>query len=74
MIGGKVSKVTTNVILTANVIKKRLGIELTPEVVARVAPAARRLFHTGAEGARVLIVGGAPGQAYEPAQWSSTGE
>ncbi|MDX6536090.1 MAG: hypothetical protein QOD37_431 [Gaiellales bacterium] len=49
-------------------------VELTPDVVARVAPAARRLFHTGAEGARVLIVGGAPGQAYEPAQWSSTGE
>ena len=31
MIGGKVSKVTTNVTLTANVIKNRLGIDLTPE-------------------------------------------
>jgi DNA sulfur modification protein DndB len=31
IIGGKVSKVTTNVILTANVIKKHLGIELDPE-------------------------------------------
>jgi DNA sulfur modification protein DndB len=31
MIGGKVSKVTTNVTLTANVIKTKLGIELTPE-------------------------------------------
>ena len=31
MIGGKVSKVTTNVTLTANVIKRQLGIELPPE-------------------------------------------
>jgi len=31
MIGGKVSKVTTNVILTTNAIKKHLGIELDPE-------------------------------------------
>ncbi len=31
LIGGKVSKVTTNVILTTNVIKKNLGVELDPE-------------------------------------------
>jgi DNA sulfur modification protein DndB len=31
LIGGKVSKVTTNVVLTTNVIKKRLGIELDPD-------------------------------------------
>jgi DNA sulfur modification protein DndB len=31
LIGGKVSKVTTNVILTTNVIKKALGLVLTPE-------------------------------------------
>jgi len=31
IIGGKVSKVTTNVILTTNVIKQQLGIELSPE-------------------------------------------
>jgi hypothetical protein len=49
-------------------------IELVPEVVARVAPDARRLFQTGSEGARVLIVGGAPGRAYEPQDWSSTGD
>jgi hypothetical protein len=46
-------------------------IELVPEVVARVAPEARRLFRTGPEGARLLIVGGAPGTAYEPQEWSS---
>jgi hypothetical protein len=37
-----------------------------------VAPEARRLFHTGADGARLLIVGGEPGKAYEPPDWSST--
>jgi hypothetical protein len=49
-------------------------VELAPEVVARVAPESRRLFHTGSEGARLLIVGGAPGKAYEAQEWSSTPE
>lgn len=31
LIGGKVSKVTTNVILTTNVVKQALGLKLTPE-------------------------------------------
>jgi DNA sulfur modification protein DndB len=31
LIGGKVSKATTNIVLTTNVIKKQLGIELDPE-------------------------------------------
>jgi hypothetical protein len=46
-------------------------VELVPEVVARVAPEARRLFHVGPDGARLLIVGGVPGQAYVPQDWSS---
>jgi uncharacterized cupin superfamily protein len=46
-------------------------VELTPEVVARVAPEARRLFHAGPDGVRLLVVGGVPGQAYEPQEWSS---
>jgi uncharacterized cupin superfamily protein len=46
-------------------------VELTPDVMARVAPEARRLFHTGSDGARLLIVGGAPGKAYELQEWSS---
>jgi uncharacterized cupin superfamily protein len=49
-------------------------IELTPDVVARVAPEARRLFHSGPDGARLLIVGGVPGKAYEVQEWSSTGD
>ena len=47
------------------------SVELVPEVVARVAPEARRLFRTGPDGARLLIVGGAPGKAYQPQEWSS---
>lgn len=31
MVGGKVSKATTNVVLTTNVLKRRLGLALTPE-------------------------------------------
>ena len=46
-------------------------VELVPEVMARVAPEARRLFRTGPEGARLLIVGGAPGHAYHPQDWST---
>ena len=46
-------------------------VELGPDMVARVAPEARRLFKTGPDGARLLIVGGAPGQAYEAQEWSS---
>jgi hypothetical protein len=46
-------------------------VELVPEVVARVAPEARRLFHVGPDGARLLIVGGVPGKAYEPQDWSA---
>jgi uncharacterized cupin superfamily protein len=49
-------------------------IELGPDVVARVAPEARRLFHTGPEGARLLIVGGVPGRAYESQEWSSSAD
>jgi len=41
LIGGKVSKVTTNVILTTNAIKKHLGVELDPEE-QRVEDAHRR--------------------------------
>ena len=52
---------------------KEERIELVPEVVARVAPETRRLFKTGPDGARLLIVGGVPARAYEPQDWSSGG-
>jgi DNA sulfur modification protein DndB len=41
LIGGKISKVTTNVILTTNVIKKALGLKLDPDE-ERVEAAARK--------------------------------
>jgi DNA sulfur modification protein DndB len=40
LIGGKVSKVTTNIILTTNVIKKALGLPLDPEA-QKIETAAR---------------------------------
>ena len=46
MIGGKISKVTTNIILTTNFIKRRLGIELS-EDEKRIESAYRRGGHSG---------------------------
>ncbi len=44
MIGGKISKVTTNITLTTNVIKRRLGVELSDEE-QRIENAYRRGGH-----------------------------
>ena len=44
---------------------------LDPETMVRVGPGERRRLRAGAEGCRVLIVGGTPGQAYTPPEWSS---
>lgn len=41
LIGGKVSKVTTNIILTTNVVKKALRLKLNPEE-SRIETAHRR--------------------------------
>ena len=41
-------------------------LKLDPDTIVRVGPAARRKLYTGEEGARVLALGGVPGQAYEP--------
>ena len=46
-------------------------LELTPEHVVRVGPDERRRLRSGADGCRVLVVGGVAGQAYAPADWSS---
>ena len=42
--------------------------------VAAVGPSVKRTLTSGANGLRVLIVGGTPGQAYEPPDWSSGGD
>ncbi len=42
--------------------------------VARVAPAAKRKLWSGADGIRVVILGGVPGKLYEPPPISKLGE
>jgi uncharacterized cupin superfamily protein len=48
--------------------------ELEPGVFARVAPGEKRKLITGSEqGVRILCVGGTPGLAYEPPEWTEEG-
>ena len=39
-------------------------VEMDPETLVRVGPDAKRKIHPGPQGIRVLVIGGAPGQAY----------
>ena len=41
-------------------------VDLDRETFVRVGPATRRRLRSGAEGARILAVGGTPEKAYEP--------
>jgi mannose-6-phosphate isomerase-like protein (cupin superfamily) len=47
---------------------------LDAEQLAAVGPGVARTLRSGPDGLRVLIIGGTPGQAYEPPGWSSHGE
>jgi uncharacterized cupin superfamily protein len=49
-------------------------LPLDAEQLAAVGPGVARTLRSGSEGLRVLIIGGVPGQAYEPPDWSSQGE
>ena len=49
-------------------------LPLDPDHVVAVGPSMSRTLTSGPDGLRVLIVGGAPGRAYEPPEWSSGGE
>jgi uncharacterized cupin superfamily protein len=49
-------------------------LPLDEESLAAVGPGVSRTLRSGPDGLRVLIVGGAPGKAYEPPDWSSQGE
>jgi mannose-6-phosphate isomerase-like protein (cupin superfamily) len=40
-------------------------VELTPGMMVRVGPEAKRCVVTGSEGLRMLAIGGTPGTAYE---------
>lgn len=47
--------------------------ELAPGVWARVGPAEKRKIVTGDEPCRVVAIGGAPGRAYEPPEFTHEG-
>ncbi len=47
--------------------------ELTPDVMVRVAPEAKRRVTTGEEPMRLLVLSGYPGRAYEPSPNSVLG-
>jgi quercetin dioxygenase-like cupin family protein len=47
--------------------------DLEPGVFARVGPGQQRKLLTGDEGARILVLGGMPGQVYEPPEWTEEG-
>jgi quercetin dioxygenase-like cupin family protein len=46
---------------------------LEPGVFARVGPGQKRKLVTEEEGARLLCLGGTPGRAYEPPEWTEEG-
>ncbi len=49
-------------------------LALDPDHVVRVDAGVARALSSGPHGLRVLCIGGVPGRAYEPQEWSSTGE
>ncbi|TMK97785.1 MAG: cupin domain-containing protein [Actinobacteria bacterium] len=49
-------------------------LPLDTEHLVRVDAGTARALSSGPDGLRVLCIGGAPGKAYEPPHWSSTGE
>jgi uncharacterized cupin superfamily protein len=49
-------------------------LPLDGDQLAAVGPGVSRTLKSGPQGLRVLIVGGTPGRAYEPPDWSSQGE
>jgi mannose-6-phosphate isomerase-like protein (cupin superfamily) len=46
---------------------------LEPDTLVRVGPGLKRKIYPGGEGARVLALGGIPGQAYDPPEVSQLG-
>ena len=49
-------------------------LPLDPDHLVRVDAGTARVLSSGPEGLRVLCIGGVPGGAYEPPEWSSAGE
>ena len=49
-------------------------LPLDAEQLAAVGPGVSRTLRSGPHGLQVLIIGGTPGRAYEPPDWSSQGD
>jgi mannose-6-phosphate isomerase-like protein (cupin superfamily) len=49
------------------------SVTLDPETFVRLGPSVRRRIRSGPEGARVLMIGGVPGQSYVPPAMSELG-
>jgi hypothetical protein len=49
-------------------------LPLDVDHLVRVDAGTSRVLSSGPDGLRVLCIGGVPGGAYEPPEWSSTGE
>jgi mannose-6-phosphate isomerase-like protein (cupin superfamily) len=47
-------------------------LTLDPDHVVRVSSGTSRTLTSGGEGMRVLCVGGTPGEAYQPPDWTET--
>lgn len=49
------------------------NLTLDPDHVVRVSAGTARTLTSGPDGMRVLCVGGTPGKAYEPPEWTESG-
>jgi hypothetical protein len=45
-------------------------VDIDPNVIIRVGPAAKRKVYAGPEGLRMLALGGTPGSAYEISEFT----
>ena len=50
------------------------NLPLDAEHLVKVDAGTARVLSSGPDGLRVLCIGGVPGRAYEPPEWSSSGE
>jgi mannose-6-phosphate isomerase-like protein (cupin superfamily) len=48
-------------------------VELSPDLLVRVGPGMKRKLHSGPDGLRMLVLGGAPGEAYKIKSFSELG-